>query len=79
MTEREAIEVLNNFDAQVSAKANGAYQSTIGELACKVAVMALAEIQQYRAIGTVEDFKNCMDIYKRERSDVKEFAYYISI
>lgn len=65
MTEQEAIEVLNNFDMQVSAKADGAYQSTIGKMACEVAAMALIEIQKYRAIGTVKDFKNCMDIINK--------------
>lgn len=71
MTEREAIEVLNNFDMQVSAKADGAYQSTIGEMACKVAVMALAEIQQYRAIGTVEECREA-----REKQTPKQPTLY---
>lgn len=57
MTEQEAIEVLSDFDKQVSAKADGAYQSTIGEMACKVAINALEEIQQYREIGTVKEIK----------------------
>ena len=57
MTENEAIEVLSDFNKQVSTKADGAYQSTIGEMACKVAIKALEEIQQYRAIGTVEELK----------------------
>ena len=61
MTENEAIEVLNNFDMQVSAKADGAYQSTIGKNACRVAVDALKEIQQYRAIGTVEECRKARD------------------
>lgn len=41
MTEQEAIEILKDFNKQVSAKADGAYQSTIGEMACKVAISAL--------------------------------------
>lgn len=61
MTENEAIEVLNNFDMQVSAKADGAYQSTIGEMACGIAVKALSEIQQYRAIGTVEECREARE------------------
>lgn len=61
MNENEAIEVLNNFDMQVSAKADGAYQSTIGETACKVAVRALQEIREYREIGTAEEFKALKD------------------
>lgn len=65
MTENEAIEVLNNFDMQVSAKADGAYQSTIGGMACKIAVKALSEIQQYRAIGMVEE---CKEARERQRA-----------
>ncbi len=64
MTENEAIEVLNNFDMQVSAKADGAYQSTIGKNACRVAVDALKEIQQYRAIGTVEECREAVNKQK---------------
>lgn len=41
MTNNEAIEVLNNFDMQASAKADGAYQSTIGKMACDIAVAAI--------------------------------------
>ena len=55
MTENEAIEVLKDFGKQVSVKADGAYQSTIGEKACNVAIKALEEIQQYREIGTLEE------------------------
>ncbi len=43
MTENEAIEVLKDFGKQVSVKADGAYQSTIGEKACDVAIKALEE------------------------------------
>ncbi len=67
MTENEAIEVLKDFGKQVSVKADGAYQSTIGEKACDVAIKALEEVQQYRAIGTVEELirgKRYMNIAK---------------
>lgn len=50
MNEQEAIEILKDFDKQVSAKADGAYQSTIGKMACEAAIAALEEIQRYRAI-----------------------------
>lgn len=50
MTENEAIEVLKDFGKQVSVKADGAYQSTIGEKACDIAIKALKEIQKYRKI-----------------------------
>ena len=48
MNENEAIEVLKDFDKQVTAKADGAYQSTIGKMACDTAIRALEEVQQYR-------------------------------
>ena len=32
--------------------------------ACRVAMIALEEIQQYRAIGTVKDFKNAVEIIR---------------
>lgn len=52
---QEAIEILSNFDMQVTAKADGAYQTTIGEKACKYAIDALKEFEQYRQIGTVDE------------------------
>lgn len=61
MTENEAIKVLKDFGNQVSVKADGAYQSTIGEKACDVAIKALEEIQQYRAIGTPEECRAAME------------------
>lgn len=67
MTENEAIEVLNNFDMQVSAKADGAYQSTIGEMACRIAVKALSEIQRYRAIGTIEECREAIERQKGKK------------
>lgn len=80
MTENEAIEVLNNFDMQVSAKADGAYQTTIGEMACKVAVKALTEIQQYRAIGTVGECREAMEMQKKKKPNLvtpcKSVNYY---
>lgn len=60
MTENEAIEVLKDFGKQVSVKADGAYQSTIGEKACDVAIKALEEVQKYRAIGTPEECRAAM-------------------
>ena len=44
MTESEAIEVLKDFDKQVSVKADGAYQSTIGKKACDVAIRSLKKV-----------------------------------
>lgn len=67
MTEKEAIDVLKNFDSQVVAKADGAYQSTIGKMVCDAAIKALEEIQQYRAIGTVEECREAMEKRKPKR------------
>lgn len=64
MTEQEAIWVLKDFDKQVTVKANGAYQSTVGEMACKVAITALEELQQYRAMGTVEECREAREKQK---------------
>ncbi len=61
MTENEAIEVLKDFDKQVTAKADGAYQSTIGKMACDRAIKALEEVQQYRKIGTPEECRAAME------------------
>lgn len=80
MTENEAIEVLNNFDMQVSAKADGAYQTTIGEMACKVAVKALTEIQQYRVIGTAGECREAIEMQKKKKPNLvtpcKSINYY---
>lgn len=61
MNENEAIEVLKDFDKQVTAKADGAYQSTVGKMACDTAIKALEEVQQYRAIGTVEECRTAIE------------------
>lgn len=56
------IEILGNFDMQVSEKSDGAYQqSTIGEKACKYAIAALNELEQYRQLGTVDEIKKSLD------------------
>lgn len=64
MNENEAIEVLKDFDKQVTAKADGAYQSTIGKMACDTAIKALEEVQRYRKIGTVEECRKSVEICK---------------
>ena len=54
-------EILGNFDMQISEKSDGAYQSTIGEKACKYAIAALNELEQYRQLGTVDEIKKSLD------------------
>lgn len=70
MTEQEAISILENFDKQVPTKADGDYQSTIGMRACGLAITALEEIQQYRAIGTVEECREAVE-KQREKEPIR--------
>lgn len=74
MTRDEAIIVLKDFNKQVTSKADGAYQSTIVKMACKVAVADLEEIQQYRALGTVRQIKDFIVDWRkcRELGNLKE-------
>lgn len=61
MTENEALEILNNECEDISKV----------QIALKVAREALAEIQQYRAIGTIEelrDLKSRLQSYKNQMS-----------
>ena len=58
MTENEAIEVLKDFGKQVTVKADGAYQSTIGQKACNVAIKALEEIQRWHTSVINPNIKN---------------------
>lgn len=75
MTEKEAIEILADFDLQVTAKADGAYQSTIGKMACEVAIKALEEVQEYRAIGTLEEVRNAVEKQKPKKPDYEGDGY----
>lgn len=74
MTRDEAIIVLKDFNKQVTSKANGAYQSTIGKMACEVSVTALEEIKQYRALGTVKQIEDFIADWRkcRELGNLKE-------
>lgn len=75
MTPEEAIEILKDFEKQVAAKAGGAYQSTIGNMACKFAIEAIKEVQQYREIGTVEE---CRDARNMQTPEAPEYETEIS-
>lgn len=54
MTENEALEILNNECEDISKV----------QIALKVARDAIEEIQQYRAIGTVEGYKRAVKVSK---------------
>lgn len=63
------------------------YQSTIGEMACKVAISALEEIQKYRALGTVKELRKAMDkqratkpnIWGDARAEIRRFESYETV
>lgn len=48
MDYKEAIEILKDFDSQVSAKADGVYQTIIGKMACDIAISAMQELKLYK-------------------------------
>lgn len=73
VNENEAIEVLKDFDKQVTAKADGAYQSTVGKMACDTAIKALEEVQQYRTIGTVEELQDMKNSFFEALSDWRKY------
>lgn len=74
MTEKEAIEVLLKNVPKCCKMVDGRYQGGFDDWDCdmgqaiRVAVLALQDIQQYRAIGTVEELtmgKRCISLVKR--------------
>ena len=70
MDYQEAIEILKDFDSQVSAKADGAYQSTIGKMACDVAISAMQELQMYK------DAKLCLipeEVFSRQCEELDSY------
>lgn len=81
MTESEVIRVLKDFDAQVTAKADGAYQTNIGKMACDAAIKALEEVQQYRQIGTVEECLKNKDFldFLSDKMNPNDFEVYLRI
>ena len=67
MTPEEAIKILDDFEKQAKAKADGAYQTNVGKMACDMAIEAIKEIQQYREIGTVEECREAVEKQKPKR------------
>lgn len=70
MDYKEAIEILKDFDSQVSAKADGAYQSTIGKMACDIAISAMQELEMYK------DNKLCLipeNVYGKQCDELDEY------
>lgn len=75
MNENEAIEVLKDFDKQVTAKADGAYQTDVGKMACDTAIKALEEVQRYRKIGTVEECRAAVEKQTTMQPDYEGDGY----
>lgn len=71
MTENEALDKLNNLHYKIvhTSFCNKVYESEI-EALC-MAKDCLKEIQQYRAIGTIEEFKDL-----KEKSVAKKPRFY---
>lgn len=67
MTPEEAIEILGDFEKQAKAKADGAYQTNVGKMACDMAIEAIKEIQQYREIGTVGECREAVEKQKAKK------------
>ena len=76
MTPEEAIEILGDFGKQVKAKADGAYQTNVGKMACDMAIEALEEAQKYREIGTVEQCREAVEKQKPKNIEkIREGEY----
>lgn len=73
MTEKDAIEVLLENVPKCCKLVDGRYQGGFDDCDCtmgqaiRVAVLALEEIQQYRAIGTVEDCREAVSVIKTQK------------
>lgn len=67
MTEKEAIEILRNNFPKTCKMVNGRYKGGFDDTECEfgkalmLSISALEEIQQYRAIGTVEECREAME------------------
>lgn len=75
MTEQEAIKILNDNYPLTCKMVDGQYKggfknfdSPLGK-AIAMAISALEEIQQYRALGTVEHLKDMKENYAEALSD----------
>lgn len=73
MTEKETIEVLLKNVPKCCELVDGRYQGGFDDWDCdmgqaiRVAVLALQEIQQYRAIGTVEECREAVSGIKTQK------------
>ena len=69
MTENEAIKIL-----QGAIKKPNTQDGYLGQ-SVTMAIQALEEIQQYRTIGTIEEFKALKENSVAKKAEVNEFDY----
>ena len=76
MTENEALDKLNNLHYKIvhTSFCNKVYESEI-EALC-MAKDCLKEIQQYKAIGTIEEFKALKEKATPKKLEVEKFGGY---
>lgn len=78
MTENEAVEILKNNFPKTCKMVDGRYKGGFDDTECEfgqallLSISALEEIQQYRAIGTVEEIKEILQIISEGQDDVEE-------
>lgn len=74
MTETRAIaKIRYRIDTASQLVGNGADGKEFEDL--EMAIQALSEIQQYRAIGTIEEFKVLKEKSVAKKAEVNEFDY----
>ena len=66
MTEQEAVEMLDSF-----------YEMDEMYAAAQIAIKALEEVQQYRAIGTIEECREAVDKMKPKKTAMKAIKVHI--
>lgn len=82
MTEKEAIEILGNNFPKTCKMVNGRYKGGFDDTECEfgkalmLSISALEEIQQYRAIGTVEECREAIEKQNAKEPVEYEDKYY---
>ncbi len=62
MTVQEAKKVIEDFDKCVIVKADGCYETIDYIKAKEIAIECMEEVEQYRALGTVEELKHLKEM-----------------
>ena len=66
MTEQEAVEMLDSF-----------YEMDEMYAAAQIAIKALEDVQKYRAIGTVNEFREAVDKMKPKKTAIEAIKVHI--